>query len=87
MMRVDLRIHPGIREQVHAGIAAIRVQGRQTWDRADAPTVEGFGGEEDLKSLLGSTLFATIIAIDDLGLDPIECLEAAIVAREKESGR
>ena len=28
-MKVDMRIHPQIREQVHAGISALRVQGRQ----------------------------------------------------------
>ena len=30
-MKVDMRIHPQIREQVHAGISALRVQGRQIW--------------------------------------------------------
>jgi len=30
-MRVDMRIHPAIREQVHAGISALRVQARQIW--------------------------------------------------------
>jgi hypothetical protein len=30
-MRVDMRVHPQIREQVHAGISALRVQARQVW--------------------------------------------------------
>lgn len=30
-MKVDMRIHPEIRAQVHAGLAALRVQGRQIW--------------------------------------------------------
>ena len=30
-MRVDMRSHPQIREQVHAGLSALRVQGRQVW--------------------------------------------------------
>lgn len=31
MMRVDMRIHQPVRDQVHAGLAALRVQGRQIW--------------------------------------------------------
>lgn len=30
-MRVDMREHKAIRDQVHAGISALRVQGRQIW--------------------------------------------------------
>ena len=30
-MRVDMRDHPKVREQVHAGLSALRVQGRQIW--------------------------------------------------------
>ena len=30
-MRVDMRVHPQIREQVHAGLSALRVQARQVW--------------------------------------------------------
>lgn len=30
-MKVDMREHKAIREQVHAGISALRVQGRQIW--------------------------------------------------------
>jgi hypothetical protein len=30
-MRVDMREHKQIREQVHAGLSALRVQGRQIW--------------------------------------------------------
>jgi hypothetical protein len=32
-MNVDMRTHPGIREQVHAGLSALRVQGRQIWGK------------------------------------------------------
>lgn len=31
MMLIDMRSHPPIREQVHAGLTALRVQGRQIW--------------------------------------------------------
>lgn len=30
-MRVDMRVYSGTREAVHAGVAALRVQGRQIW--------------------------------------------------------
>ena len=30
-MRIDMREHKAIRDQVHAGISALRVQGRQIW--------------------------------------------------------
>jgi hypothetical protein len=30
-MRVDMREHKQIRDQVHAGLSALRVQGRQIW--------------------------------------------------------
>jgi len=30
-MKVDLRKHPPVREQVHAGLSALRAQGRQIW--------------------------------------------------------
>jgi hypothetical protein len=30
-MKVDMRVYPGTREAVHAGIAALWVQGRQIW--------------------------------------------------------
>lgn len=30
-MKVDLRIHTQIKEQVHAGLSALRIQGRQIW--------------------------------------------------------
>lgn len=42
-----------------------------------------------LKRELGNVLFSTIRWIDDLGLDPLECLDLAIEAQEKfaKSGR
>ncbi len=124
-MRVDMREHKGVRDQVHAGIAALRVQGRQIWgdDASDYCTLDeivvrlmvtvgdlarrardgGFnsfateGGvlPEDvhrsleLKKELGNVLFSTIRWIDDLGLDPLECLDLAIAAQEEfvKSGR
>lgn len=45
--------------------------------------------KKDLKKQLGNLIFSTIRWIDDLGLDPIECLELAIAAQEKfaKSGR
>lgn len=30
-MKVDMREHQAIRDQVHAGLSALRVQGRQIW--------------------------------------------------------
>lgn len=30
-MKVDMRIHPMVRDQVHAGFSALRVQARQIW--------------------------------------------------------
>ncbi len=108
-MKVDMRIHPAIREQVHAGIAAMRVQGRQIWGdtrhtlpeitlrlmvgvgdlaRAARDRFEQVPGR-DVKKELGNILFSTIRWIDDLGLDPMECLDLAIEAQEKfaQSGR
>jgi hypothetical protein len=40
-MRVDMREHKQIRDQVHAGLAALRVQGRQIWgdDRYTLPEI------------------------------------------------
>jgi hypothetical protein len=45
--------------------------------------------ERQLKKELGNILFSTIRWIDDLGLDPLECLDLAIEAQEKfaKSGR
>jgi hypothetical protein len=36
-MKVDMRIHPPIRDQVHAGLSALRVQGRQIWGDTRSP--------------------------------------------------
>ncbi len=111
-MKVDMRIHPAIREQVHAGIAALRVQGRQIWGKDTKHTLPeivlrlmvgvgdiarlardgghiGIRDHAELKKELGNILFSTIRWIDDLGLDPMECLDLAIEAQEKfaNSGR
>ena len=40
MMRVDMRVYPGTRDAVHAGIAALRVQGRQIWGDTRQPLSE-----------------------------------------------
>lgn len=47
------------------------------------------GVNSELKKELGNILFSTIRWIDDLGLDPMECLDLAIEAQEKfaKSGR
>ena len=39
-MRVDMRVHPQIREQVHAGLSALRVQARQVWGTEPLPLSE-----------------------------------------------
>jgi hypothetical protein len=40
-MRVDMREHAAIRDQVHAGLAALRVQARQIWgdDKLTLPEI------------------------------------------------
>jgi|WetSurMetagenome_2_1015567.scaffolds.fasta_scaffold256494_2 hypothetical protein len=130
-MQVDMRLHLPVRAQVHAGIAALRVQGKQIWGgtshslnevvirlmvsvgdlsratrdgRTIHKTIENSGDGEtvrtrirdavasnsiEVKKELGNILFSTIRWIDDLGLDPLECLDLAIEAQEKfaKSGR
>jgi len=39
-MRIDMRDHPKVREQVHAGLSALRVQGRQIWGESRHPLGE-----------------------------------------------
>lgn len=48
-----------------------------------------FAWRQELKKELGNILFSTVRWIDDLGLDPLECLELAVEAQENfvESGR
>lgn len=122
LMEVDLRKHGGIREQVHAGIAALRVQGRQIWganklvlgdivaclrivvgdlaqlerDGHGVATEKNEQGEElesvwrrELKKEFGNLILYTVRWIDNLGLDPLECLDLAAEAQEKlaRSGR
>lgn len=118
-MRVDMREHKGVRDQVHAGIAALRVQSRQIWgdNPLTLPQIVGRlmvgvgdlarsardvpNGHErprfwvsddavrELKKELGNILLSTVRWIDDLGLDPLECLDLAIEAQEEfvRSGR
>lgn len=118
IMEVDLRKHEGVRRDVHAGLKALLVQGRQIWGaetkhglRAitermmvgvgdiarlsrDGSNSTGEGAaydtwQRELKKELGNIVFSTIRWIDDLGLDPLECLDLAIEAQEKfaQSGR
>jgi hypothetical protein len=139
-MQVDMRVHGPVRDQVHAGISALRVQGRRIWGatRHSLPEIVtrlmvGAGDvarfardpqtcsaldeswlchkcdthndasrsvckncdhdccadKRELKKELGNILFSTVRWIDDLGLDPLECLDLAIEAQEKfaKSGR
>ena len=114
-VEVDIRKHEKVREQVHAGIAALRVQGRQIWgytplrggtgdivlrmmvgigDMARVCRDAGYAAfsdeqQREFKKELGNIIFSTIRWIDDLGLDPLECLDLAIDAQEKyaQSGR
>lgn len=104
-MRVDMREHAPVRAQVHAGLKALLVQGRQIWGaKRLTPTqiaslltiyVGSFTAsvirddELEMKADLGDFIFATIRWIDDLGFDPLECLDLAIEAQEKfaQSGR
>ncbi len=106
-MEIDIRKHKHVRADVAAGIAALRVQGRQIWGstRHTLPEIvlrltivagdlarlarDGEAaldvGEytRSLKKELGNILLSTIRWIDDLGLDPLECLDRAIEAQER----
>lgn len=112
-MKVDMRQHKGVRDAVHAGLSALRVQGRQIWGpyalQLDeivirmmvgvgdlARAVRGGGlparmdgsaqAERELKEIqkeLGNLILSTVRWIDDLGLDPMECLDLAIDAQER----
>lgn len=122
-MRVDMRDHAAIRSQVHAGLSALRVQGRQIWgdtrhslpeivtrlmvgvgdlarlardgDLVGPEATEEYAAElshrwrSEVGKELGNILFSTIRWIDDLGFDPLACLDLAIEAQEKfaKSGR
>lgn len=52
VMRVDMREHQAIREQVHAGLSALRVQGRQIW------------GDDELT--LGEIIHRLMVGVGDL---------------------
>jgi hypothetical protein len=39
-MRVDMRDQQAIRDQVHAGLSALRVQGRQIWGESGRPSLD-----------------------------------------------
>lgn len=64
-----------------------------TLDSGVAASLTGMRMDDDviveIKRALGSVLFSTIRWIDDLGLDPLECLDLAIETDEKavKSGR
>ena len=53
-MRVDMRDQEAIRDQVHAGLSALRVQARQIW------------GERDYKNDLSSILLRLTVGVGDL---------------------
>jgi hypothetical protein len=83
-MKVDMSIHPQIREQVHAGLSALRVQGKQVWNRAPLLPLGTAPKEMDkLKVELGSVIFSTILWIDAMGFNVLECLDLAVEAEEK----
>jgi hypothetical protein len=42
-MRIDMREHQAIRDQVHAGLSALRVQGRQIWGDTRHPHLSEIG--------------------------------------------
>lgn len=48
-----------------------------------AMSVDPPGWQLELKKELGNILFSTVRWIDDLGLDPLECLDLAIEAQER----
>ena len=77
-MRVDLRVHPGIREQVRAGVLALIVQARQIIGVEPKKT----GASREVKAHLGHMILMSLHEIGDLGLDPLECLELAIEEQE-----
>lgn len=52
---------------------------RYTRDKAEGKTVD----ETELKKELGNTIFSFIRWCDDLGFDPIECIELAKQAQTK----
>ncbi len=85
VMRVDMRVHSNIRAQVHAGLVALRIQGRQIWDKVEGndglPSWPA-GEPGELKRQLGNILFSTIRWIDKCGFDVLECLDLAIENNE-----
>ncbi len=52
-MRVDMREHVAIREQVHAGLSALRVQGRQIWGDKETPGVRHSLAEIAVRLMVG----------------------------------
>lgn len=53
-MKVDMRKHENIRDQVRAGIAALRVQGRQIW------------GEKDYNNAIDNIVVRLMVGVGDL---------------------
>ncbi len=53
--------------------------------RSSAPTLDEY--QHELQKELGNVLFSVIRWIDDLGLDPMECLDLAIEAQENAAQR
>lgn len=80
-MRVDLRIHANIRTQVHAGMAALRVQLRQIWAGSE-PIGGEIGDPEKLKMEYGHIILSAIRHLDEMGFDVMECLELSLPVQE-----
>ena len=90
-MKVDMKEHANIRAQVHAGLAALRVQGKQLsldnndlWIKQCADwAVTNSTDRDRALGRLGNIIISTILYIDAMGLDVIECLELAMEARKQ----
>lgn len=72
---VRLMVGVGDLARVTRGLGMSRVQ--------RAAHIQDELAQAELKKELGNVLFSTIRWIDDLGLDPLECLDLAILAQEK----
>jgi hypothetical protein len=81
-MRIDMRSHPEIRKQVHDGLIALRLQGRQIWYEPGKPDMPGFG-----RLLLDEIVVRLMVGVGDLARlarDNVD--EKKIVELKKELG-
>lgn len=65
-MRVDMRVYQGTRDAVHAGIAALRVQGRQIWDRPIPPGIPAGGWKVRTMYTLPEIVIRLTVGVGDL---------------------